>query len=85
MSWDRLLWGVQYVHQNDKPLLISTGWDDRPTGTPDTEPTRALLFRTRQQAQDWCRTENKTSRMLGRVRPVRVRERVDVVEKERKA
>lgn len=88
--WDRLLWGVQFTGtlDDDAPMLIGGLWATDLGGKPyQGEPTRALLFCTRQQARDWCaetlrkwrdgrQPDDIVSRWM--VRPVRVRETVQV-------
>ena len=44
------------------------------------EPTRALLFCTREQAREWCRNRRERSEGLGwKFTPVKVRELVEKV------
>ncbi len=77
MNWNRLLWGIEYVSTKSKPVLIGAFWDDRVFGRGDFydgEPTRALLFCTRQSARDWCKISNKAHPSQFRI--VRVRETV---------
>jgi hypothetical protein len=86
MSWDRLLWGVEFVGQRGKPMLIGTSWMNPPPASHYIgEPTRPILFCTRAQAREWCNTKmreyahRKDSLALWRFRPVRVREVVKKV------
>lgn len=88
--WNRLLWGVQFTGsiKDDAPMLIGDLWATDLGGTPHFgEPTRALLFCTRSQARAWCaetmrkwrdgqQRDDIVSRWM--VRPVRVRETVEV-------
>jgi hypothetical protein len=83
MAWDRLLWGIQFSSQGEKPLLIGTLWL-HPMATPQyfDEPPRPLLFKTRVSARNWCR--ERLLEYKGRndccakwkFKPVRVRETV---------
>jgi hypothetical protein len=89
--WNRLLWGVHFFSSLDKaPVLIGVLWAMDMLGTPyPGEPTRALLFNTRKHARDWCADTMRKWQsgqqpgdilMRWRVRPVRVRETVQVEE-----
>jgi hypothetical protein len=86
VSWDRLLWGVEFTGgmPDDPPMLLGKAWSRMHTmnaGLPG-EPTRALLFNTRKQARAWCAgrntewSERTDSCRKWRVRAVRVRETV---------
>lgn len=89
--WDRKLWGVEFRSASSRPLLISEAWNIRAGAhSPERhfgEPIRALLFTTRAAARVWCDAENASYLShhddgivrTWRVRPVRVRERVEVV------
>ena len=59
MIWDRLLWGVHFITgKGARPLLIGTGWmHPRPEIQYNGQPTRPILFTTREQARAWCREE----------------------------
>lgn len=88
--WHRLLWGVAFesVAGDHDAMLIGSLWaDDLKSIRYEGEPTRALLFCTRAQARAWCAKkmagwrEGRTASdpvMTWRVRPVRVRETVQV-------
>jgi hypothetical protein len=86
MSWDRILWGVEFNShfRDDPPVLLGKAWAPLYTSTAGLpgEPTRALLFSTRKQARDWCRDRNRgwaernDSCSKWRVKPVRVHETV---------
>lgn len=90
--WDRLLWGVEFTgsRTDDEPMLIGRLWAAdwaRTTSLPyPGEPTRALLFTTRELARQWCAETMANWRAGGRdecvsrwrVRAVRVRETVQV-------
>lgn len=90
-GWDRPLWGVVHTAPRSRPILIGDAWHtdsaSQSTRRHDGEPTRALLFTTRRAARDWCSAENAAYRShpkgdivyAWRVRPVRVREQVEVV------
>jgi hypothetical protein len=85
--WDRQLWGVQLIGADGRSRLIGSAWSER---TSDScypgEPSRALLFQTRDHARDWCAQKHRLYRTRPewdscrkwRLRPVRVRERVTV-------
>lgn len=83
MSWNRLLWGVEFSGPGrDKPMLLGSLWHGvKPTPYHD-EPTHALLFRTRSVARAWCRCQMNVYRgrtdccARWRFKPVRVRETV---------
>jgi hypothetical protein len=89
--WDRLLWGVEFTgsRTDDAPMLIGRMWaTEWASSTPyPGEPTRALLFTTRELARQWC-AETMAKWRDGRqrddcvarwrVRAVRVRETVQV-------
>jgi hypothetical protein len=85
--WDRRLWGVVFSGSipGDKPTLIGVLWAADLGGKPyPGEPTRALLFCNRQQARSWC-ADTMAKWSVGdsivrrwRVRPVRVREMVQI-------
>jgi hypothetical protein len=66
----RLLWGIEFASRdmksggvvpgpNDKPFLLYTAWDKLRDPMYDGEPTRCLLFTTRRQARNWCRSKLK--------------------------
>ncbi len=76
--WDRRLWGVHYIGMDGHRILIGSLWHSRPaTKAYEGEPTRALLFQTRQDARDWCRNKARTATGLTcRFVPVSVRETV---------
>ena len=91
--WDRLLWGVEFSSGSrmSAPMLIGRLWaTEWASSTPyPGEPTRALLFTTRELARKWC-AETMSKWRDGRqhddcvsrwrVRAVRVRETVRVEE-----
>ena len=88
--WNRLLWGVVFTTgpADREPMLIGGLWAADLGGEPYAgEPTRALLFCTRQQARAWCadtmrkwRDGRQRDDIVARwtVRPVRVRETVQI-------
>lgn len=88
--WNRLLWGVVFTTgpADRDPMLIGGLWAADLGGEPYAgEPTRALLFCTRQQARAWCadtmskwRDGRQRDDIVARwtVRPVRVRETVQI-------
>ena len=81
-AWNRLQWGVEFIGLDGVPILIGSAWHSEACRKSyPGEPTRALLFCSRQQARAWCAAEN--ARYAARedlrswhVRPVRVRETV---------
>lgn len=86
--WSKLLWGVEFIGRKGDRMLIGKMWSDTSNATRhDGEPTRALLFCTRAQARKWCADKNSKWRKQNgsvskwRVRPVRVRETVVMVER----
>jgi len=72
---------------SDQPLLLGSLWDKSPKAGHFGEPTRALLFTTRDAARAWCDVQHAKYADRGdgcskwRFRPVRVRETVKVVTK----
>lgn len=88
-GWNRRLWGVIHTSPVSAPILIGATWDGKRRTRAyefSDEPSRALLFSTRKQALTWCKAQNKTWRAYPkgdtankwRVRPVRVRETVQI-------
>lgn len=73
-SWIRRLWGVEFSGKLTRPHLIGSLWAAR-ASTYHEEPTRALLFCTRKQAREWCKSKNQCCADW-RFRPVRVVETV---------
>ena len=57
-GWDKLLWGVEMRSKSCKPegMLIGDAWHSVRTRHYDGEPCRCLLFNTRRQAREWCRS-----------------------------
>lgn len=86
--WNRRLWGIAFYggDKGDTPMLIGTAWDKIRERAYVGEPARALLFRTRRQAREWCRNQNQKwihrQDILSkwRVRPVRVQETLTIRE-----
>lgn len=91
--WDRLLWGVEFTgsRTDAAPMLIgriwAAEWSSATSYPYPGEPTRALLFTTREIARQWCAETMARWRDGGqrddcvsrwRVRAVRVRETVQV-------
>lgn len=88
--WDRKLWGVEFTSSrtDDAPMLIGRLWaTEWASSNPyPGEPTRALLFTTRELARQWCAATMEMWRKgqrddcvsRWRVRAVRVRETVQV-------
>lgn len=87
MSWDRFLWGVEFTGsiKADKPILIGSSWMGTIPEHYDGEPSRPILFCTREKAREWCRSkmdEYKDGADVcaeWRFRVVRVRETVTAV------
>ena len=56
--WRRLLWGILFRGSmpTERPMLLGDAWC-KPVPQPGYpgEPTRALLFRFRREAREWCR------------------------------
>ena len=58
MTWDRLLWGVEFSSPREKPLIIWTAWMRPQTQARYSgEPTRPILFCTRAKAREWCKAK----------------------------
>jgi len=88
-TWDRKLWGVRFTSPVGDKDLIGESWNAlRRSQDYEGQPAHALLFTTRAAARNWCREKQAgyATRPLWdtcrawRFRPVRVRERVEVVE-----
>jgi hypothetical protein len=84
VNWNRKLWGVQMIGADGARMLIGFSWHAHKRDFYHGEPTRALLFCTRDAARAWCR--DKMREYAGhshckrwRFRPVRVREIVKPV------
>jgi hypothetical protein len=85
MAWKRKLWGIEFTGSmpGDRPAIIGRTWDKHIEPTYSGEPSRALLFTTRQLAREWCHA--KLAQFRGRkdfvarwkFRPVRVIETVE--------
>lgn len=57
MNSDRLLWGVLFTGSmpDDKPMLLWQGWMHPALQCRyEGEPSRPILFRTRELAREWC-------------------------------
>lgn len=77
--WDRKLWGVQWdggTNAPKHPILIGSLWSERTE--PGEAPMRALLFCTRRECRAWIASK-QSEYWAGRMRPVRVRELVEVL------
>ena len=72
--WDRKLWGVQC--DTKPPMLIGSLWSERPA--IKDEPTRPLLFCTRDKCREWIASQ-AGGYWAHQLKAVRVRERVEVV------
>lgn len=81
--WDRRFYAVQLRTGKGPDAIIGEAWDNRYPTLPQ-QPSRALLFTTRQAARTWCRRRNdewqqNPATRQWRARPVRVRETVSVM------
>lgn len=84
MTWNRQLWGVEFRGRvkEDKPMLLGQAWHRVEMAKPtyEGEPTRALLFTTREACRNWCRERQNANLDLGwKFIPVKVRELVEKV------
>lgn len=85
--WNNRRWGVLFfgAQPQDTGTLIGQCWHMDAKSTYAGEPARALLFTSRREARAWC--QQQQAKYAGRpdgcarwrFRPVRVRERVEVV------
>lgn len=61
-GWNRKLWAVKFTsknYPNEKPIMIGQFWHNNAfTEQYPGEPPRALLFKTRSQARNWCAEKN---------------------------
>ena len=82
IPWNRILWGVKFTSSKGESLLAGDAWDHHCLTWPhyEGEPTRTLLFMTRDQARQWCKEKMATyegrtdSCAKWKFTPVRVRE-----------
>ena len=80
------MWGVLFTGGDAKPLLLGSLWNEVCRKGPiyDGEPTRALVFQTRESARNWCHEQmdkyKDRNDLLAqwKFRPVRVIETVEV-------
>lgn len=84
MTWNRNLWAVEFRGRlkEEQPFIIGQAWHRVEHARPpyQGEPTRALLFTTREACRAWCRKRQVKHRQLGwRFIPIRVREIVEKV------
>lgn len=61
-SWRKELWAVEFKGsiEDDKPMLLGSAWHE--TGRLMQyagQPTRALVFQTREDARAWCRYQQR--------------------------
>lgn len=56
---ERVFWGVSFTNAKGERIepLFGSWHDSMLTPRYDGEPSRAVLFRTRAQAREWCRAE----------------------------
>jgi hypothetical protein len=79
--WDRMQWAVEMRSKSCKPdgMLIGVAWHKITPPAYDGEPSRPLLFRTRNHARKWCAAKTIECARHSpdwRFRPVRVREMI---------
>ncbi len=89
MNWRRKLWGVEFRGsiKDDKPMLLGSLWHQLECNRDHYygEPTRALVFSTREAARAWCRDQMRRYHGSNNVcaawkfRPVRVLEKVQTI------
>ena len=78
--WRRERWAVELSSPNSEPMLIGRLWLDSEPQPYRGEPTRALLFQSRNRAREWCSQQHAKYRDRQdlcsdwRFRPVRVEE-----------
>jgi hypothetical protein len=80
--WDRAMWAVEMSSPGSRPLIIGDAWAGVYAPKHEGQPTRCLLFVTREQARKWCKVQHDkyASRLeydicrSWRFKPVRVRE-----------
>jgi hypothetical protein len=78
MSWNRVLWGVEFSSKIDGPIVIGAAWDNIFPNAYVGEPTRALLFNTRRQAREWCHRRNEANNQPGwKFKPIKIRETLE--------
>lgn len=85
MTWDKVLWGVELSHcaSNERTLMLGSARHRPYRRGHEDEPTRVLLFCTRKQARDWCKSSNELAGHLGwKYTPIKVRERVEKITEE---
>lgn len=82
--WDCRHWGIRFTGAGGRSMLIGASWHVQIQAAYEGEPTRALLFTTRELAREFCRGRHERYRdrtdccAKWRFTPVRVRERVEV-------
>jgi len=57
--WNRALWGIKFVGSKKESMLLGKAWETLAPAHYEGEPTRALLFMTREQARQWCREKRQ--------------------------
>jgi len=56
--WNRKLWGVSLLDGKERLHLLGALWNTSHDYKPHKgEPTRPLLFTTRQAAREWCKAK----------------------------
>lgn len=87
MRWRKKLWGVEFKGSidDDKPMLLGSAWHALGRSVKYAgEPTRALLFETREDVRAWCREQRQKNAGRAdccgqwRFRPVKVIETVQL-------
>lgn len=80
-GWCKELWGVQFTGsiKDNKPMLLGTAWHESGRFAQYAgQPTRALLFQTREDARAWCQDQRRKNEGRNdccaqwRFKPVRV-------------
>lgn len=82
IQWSRTLWAIELKSPLSKPGLISQAWKNNDRVVPKyyREPTRALLFETREAARSYCREANLKYQVHNwHFKPVKVIERVEAM------
>jgi hypothetical protein len=56
VSWDRNLWGIEFIGMGagEAPFLIGGGWHPALKPRFVGEPSRPILFTSRRLAHAWC-------------------------------
>jgi hypothetical protein len=83
MKWRKTLWGVKFSSPLTPPMLLGAAWHELGRVMKYAgEPTRALLFETREDARAYCSEQRRKNEgrndccATWRFKPVRVVETV---------